>query len=921
MTDLQKTKNQLITEVEQLRRRVSELEKSELRAKKAEEDLHKWAHIFEHADWGISVSRDETLEMMNPAYALMHGYTMEELTGQPIEKVYAPDSIHSRPERIREVEEKGHLIFEVNHIRKDGTVFPVQIDATAVKDDQGQVLYRAVNVQDLTERKRAENKLAETSQTLENIARGITDGVMLVSRDYKILWANETAAQMTGYKPEDIKGNYCHKITHNLESPCAGPDLCPVDEVVRTGNPQTSMHRHTDSEGRQSHVEVRAYPIKDKEGRILQIVHLSKDVTKRIKAEEALRESEEKYRTLFEHTGTGLIVIEEDKTVSLVNNQFCKLSGYVKEEIEGKKRSEDFALPEDHERILHYHYLRRKDLRAAPKEYESRLVDKQGEVKQVYNTVTLIPGTTRSIVSFIDITERKQAEDLLRRSEKRQKNLIQNNFDIIFESDSKGIITYISPQCEQVFGVKAEEVIGKDFQWLLKETERERMTILFQRAISGEELGTIQFVAERPDRIEVPCELKYVLEKVGDQFIGTFGAIRDLTEWRMMETQLRQAQKMEAIGTLAGGIAHDFNNILGIILGCTELSLMKLPEDDTIYPYLHQILQAGSRARDLVKQILTFTRRSDEDRKPVSPDLIVKEALKMLRATLPSTIRIEKFIETNLGMVRADPTQLHQILMNICANAAQAMQERGGVLKVSLSKTEIQKEETGLDQMIRPGPYIKLTVSDTGHGIKPEIMSRIFDPYFTTKGLGNGTGLGLAVVFGIVKSYKGSIKVQSKVGEGTIFEILLPMIEQSKADFENTDTRPILGGRERVLVVDDEESLIYAIRNRLMDLGYEVVSETSSPKALKIFESDPNKFDAVITDMTMPGLTGSELSERIFMTRPDMPIMLCTGYNETINEQTAKDMGIRAFLLKPVLLDDLARTLRQVLDGERKSSH
>ncbi|MBA4394569.1 MAG: hypothetical protein C0407_13540, partial [Desulfobacca sp.] len=308
MNDNIKAKKQLIEELENLRQQVADLEESKTKTRQAEETLRKWAHIFEHAEWGVSVSSGDTLEMVNPAYARMHGYTIEELIGKPIVEVYAPESRETRLDHIRIAHEKGRHVFEARHIRKDGTIFPAQIDVTVAKDNEGKVLYRAVNVQDLTERKEAEKRLAETSQALANIARGITDGIMLLSRDYKILWANEAISLVSGLKIEDLKGNFCYRIMHNLESPCQDSHLCPMEEVIRTGISQTTLHTHLDKDGKRTFVEVCAYPIEDKQDRIVQFVHLSKNVTAQKQVEEALRESEEKYRTLFEHTGTGLIV-------------------------------------------------------------------------------------------------------------------------------------------------------------------------------------------------------------------------------------------------------------------------------------------------------------------------------------------------------------------------------------------------------------------------------------------------------------------------------------------------------------------------------------------------------------------------------------------------------------------------------------
>ena len=396
---------------------------------------------------------------------------------------------------------------------------------------------------------------------------------------------------------------------------------------------------------------------------------------------------------------------------------------------------------------------------------------------------------------------------------------------------------------------------------------------------------------------------------------------RDLTERKQaeeekakLESQLRQSQKMEAIGTLAGGIAHDFNNILTVIIGCTDLALVDIPKEHLVYRHLMLVREAGTRATDLVKQILAFSRQVEQEQKPITLGSIVKEALKMLRSSLPSTIEIRQTIEEDHGSVMADPTQIHQILINLCTNAAHAMRENGGVLGVSLTNTRVEIGSVEKYSDLNPGPYVKLTVSDTGRGMEPEIMDRIFDPYFTTKAVGEGAGLGLAVVYGIVKSSKGVVKVHSQPGKGSIFEIFLPMLEYAQQDMKPLESGQVPGGSERILLVDDEEALVYTIQEMLERLGYQVTARTSSLEALEIFRTSPQEFDLLITDMTMPTMTGMGLSKRIKQIRADIPMVLCTGFSEMIDEKNAEALGFRAFVMKPFVRKDMAQTIRKVLD-------
>jgi signal transduction histidine kinase/ActR/RegA family two-component response regulator len=387
---------------------------------------------------------------------------------------------------------------------------------------------------------------------------------------------------------------------------------------------------------------------------------------------------------------------------------------------------------------------------------------------------------------------------------------------------------------------------------------------------------------------------------------------QELSERKRMEAQLLQAQKMEAIGTLAGGIAHDFNNILGAMVGYTELSLYELSERHRARRNLEQVLQAGNRARDLVKQILAFSRKSESDRRLMNLVPITKEVLKLLRASLPSTIEIRADISKKTGLIVADPTQIHQVLMNLCTNAAHAMEDKGGELEVRVAPLRLATQTTCGATELPAGDYVQLVVRDTGQGIDPAIMDRIFEPYFTTKEMDKGTGMGLAVVHGIVTSQKGRIRVQSALGRGTEFDILFPVAEQITEPLQRCD-EPLVQGCERVLFVDDEPALADLGKSMLERLGYEVHACTSPLEALETFRSAPERYDILVTDLTMPHLTGINLAGELRRLRRDLPVLICTGYSEAVGEQHARALGIDGFLPKPLLLQDLSREIRRAL--------
>ncbi len=418
--------------------------------------------------------------------------------------------------------------------------------------------------------------------------------------------------------------------------------------------------------------------------------------------------------------------------------------------------------------------------------------------------------------------------------------------------------------------------------------------------------------------------LKKVPVETEDEIGKLAMAINDMSESlkkreeekHLLEEHLRYTKKMEAIGTLAGGIAHDFNNILAAIIGYTELASLNTSNSDSLKSDLDEILKASNRAKDLTKQILLFSRQTEQEQKPIKIEFIVKEVLKMMRASLPTTIEIRQNIKTGLAPILSDSTEIHRVLMNLCTNAAHAMQKKGGVLEVTLTDMEIDKKTAAQNLDLNPGQYQILTISDTGHGMDSSVIERIFDPFFTTKKHGEGTGMGLAVTHGIVKSCGGAITVSSEVGKGTTFKVFFPAIE-SEITVESEHYKPVSHGKERILFVDDEAALVGAGRQLLESLGYKVIAKTNGIEALETFKEQPSNFDVVITDMIMPKMTGKDLSKEILAIRPDIPIIICTGFSEVISEKKAKAIGIREFIMKPILRRDMANIIRRVLDNEK----
>ncbi len=513
--------------------------------------------------------------------------------------------------------------------------------------------------------------------------------------------------------------------------------------------------------------------------------------------------------------------------------------------------------------------------------------------------------------------ERRQTEKTLRESEKRFRELSDSLPQVVFETDEKGNLTFANKNAFDVFGYTRDDFDkGINVLQTLVPMDHNRALENIQSVMSGKILGTLEYTALKKDGSTFPVAIHSNPIFRDNKTVGLRGILIDLTEKKKLEAQLQQAHKMESIGTLAGGIAHDFNNIIGIIVGNTELAIDDVPEWNPARQNLEEIRTASLRARDVVKQILAFSRQSAQELKPVRIGPIIIESLQLVRSSIPTTIQIHQDISAESDTVRANPTQINQILINLCTNAAHAMRDKGGILEVNLENVTINKNASTNYHDIPLGEYVRLTVKDTGRGIDPENLKRIFDPYFTTKKVGEGSGMGLAVVHGIVKSHFGNIAVSSTEGKGTTFHVLLPCTED-KHDKETHVSAEIPRGNDRILLVDDEKAMVDAIKPMLERLGYQVSARTSSIEALEAFRANSDKYDLVITDYTMPNMTGIELTKKLLRLRPDIPIMLCTGFSEQINEEKAKEKGIRAFLMKPIVMHEMANSIRKVLDQDR----
>lgn len=519
-------------------------------------------------------------------------------------------------------------------------------------------------------------------------------------------------------------------------------------------------------------------------------------------------------------------------------------------------------------------------------------------------------------------TEYTQALEIaLAERDERFRQLVDHIKEVfwVFAPDQSEV-WYVSPQFETVWGRSCASLIEDSrILWNAIHPHDQPRFLTHQIELDGNGVqGECRIV--RPDNTMRWVRIQTVpIRKSNGDLLSLAGVAEDITERKRVEEaltkserQFRQSSRMEAIGTLAGGIAHDFNNILTAILGYTELALATVPKESRTQRNLQEVLTAGHRAKHLVLQILTFSRQAGQGKKPTPLHRVVREALKVFRSTIPTTIEIRQALKTE-ATILADPTQMHQIIINLCTNAEYAMREPGGILNVALEDVEVTEDFARTISGLQVSPHVRLTVQDTGSGMTPEVLERLFDPFFTTKPIGEGSGMGMAVVHGIITGHRGAIVVDSVVNKGTKIEVYLPTVPSQVLEPVH-DPKAIQNGKESILFVDDEETIVRLGKELLTQLGYTVEVHTSSIEALRTFSQDPHRFDLVITDQAMPGLTGEALSRELLRIRPDLPIILCTGFSHVISAERAKALGIQGYLMKPLAIRDLVPIIRHVLD-------
>lgn len=643
------------------------------------------------------------------------------------------------------------------------------------------------------------------------------------------------------------------------------------------------------------------------------IVFLCRNISIRKNTETLLRASTRQFQVLFDWSPDAILIVNTaDGRLLKVNERVRRVLQYVPDRLLGTSVTQLFPRDE-----LFDLTRWRRTLDAGEGLFETRnVLNAHGDAVPVDIAATLIPweDDVAMLVTLRTAHEKQEAA----RQRARFAAIVEQAWESIVITDTSGKIEYVNPSFEQVSGYRREEVIGLTPR-VLKSGQQDAAFYrdLWDTISSGRVWQGL--LSNRKKSGEIFWEKATItpIRDAGGEISGFVAVKQDVSKEHELEARLRQAQKMEAIGTLAGGIAHDFNNILSAIIGYSELALGEIPRDQEAHDYVKQALSGGQRAAELVRQILAFSRQSEQERQALQLHHLLREALKLLRGSLPSTIIIENEIFPDVGLVLVDTTQIHQVVMNLCTNAFHAMRHTGGVLTVRYSRVEVDAAMAEAHSDLAKGPYARIQVIDTGCGVADEIRDRIFEPYFTTKKKGEGTGLGLATAHGIVHNHGGAIRLHSTPGQGSTFEVYLPIASTPQSNNASTHegTPTALKVAKRVLLVDDEEMLAELGKQGLERYGFEVDIYCDSRDAMTAFTKNPDRYDLVVTDQTMPYLTGVHLASGIMAIRPDIPIVLLTGFSEDIDEAGAQDMGLYAFMRKPFIVGDLVTVLRRASEG------
>ncbi|ABL00744.1 PAS/PAC sensor hybrid histidine kinase [Pelobacter propionicus DSM 2379] len=880
----------------------------------------------------------------------MYGYSRSELANADVSLISSGQPSYGISDAKKWIDRAAHgepQHFEWLARRKDGSLFWVDVRMRRVSIGGKDCLL--VNSSDITERKQQEEVSHDSEKRLLQIIDFLPDAIMVINQQGRVIAWNRSMEELTGVASENMigKGDYEYSIPIYGSRRPVLVDLVFMSEEERKGNKHYSsikkvgdcLYAEGDSlvRGEKRSLWAITRPLFDSTGNAVGAIESVRDVTERKQAKDLIVKANKQLEDIIEFLPDATLIVNSERKIIAWNHAMEEMTGVSKTEVLGEEHSVttipfygyrrqyiiDYILDQNEELLSNYSWFDHRGNTYNAEAFAPALYGGKGaHIWVAASPMYDDQGNMIAVIESVrDITDRRRAEEALRRSEANYRMVIENIQDVLYRGDAEGRLIMVSPSALKLLGCGSlDDFLGKsiaDTFYFQPEKRSEFFELIRQHGKVTNYEVELKKHDGTPVMVETSSNAYY--DENGN-FAGIEGLFRDITERKKgeqerkkLEEQLIQAQKLEAIGTLAAGIAHDFNNILSGIMGYTELSLNKVKEQPKVYRNMEQVLTAANRAKDLVKQILTFCRKAHHETKPTSVIPILQEVAKFMRASLPATIELKLRIETESDIIIADSSQLHQVLVNLCTNAGYAMKDKGGVLEICLADVTVDSRTLPQGSTFAAGHCLELSVRDSGMGIEPENLPRIFDPYFTTKGPGEGTGLGLAMVHGIIKSHGGDIRVYSELGKGTVFRIYLPLMRWNKGHEEQTAHGIPQGNGQSILLVDDEEMLVEMGRIMLEELGYRVTTETDPLKAVETIKNTMGGIDLVITDKTMPHMSGFELAGKIRQLRSELPVILCSGFHEISDVEKSRGLCINQLLLKPFDLVTLANAVHAAL--------
>jgi PAS domain S-box-containing protein len=773
---------------------------------------------------------------------------------------------------------------------------------------------------EIEERRRAEEELRESEEKYRTILESIEEGYFEVDLAGNFTFFNDSLCEITGYPRDELMGMNNREYT----SPETAKGMYHIfSKIYDTRKPAIVIdYEIIRKDGSIRVLEMSASLIQDSGGQPIGFRGVARDITERKRAEEALREGEERFREMAETIREAFWLFDWiEQRVIYVSPAYEEIWGRSIEDLYNRYSEwADSVYPDDRS------YAKESFARIAqtgggePREY--RIARPDGTVRWVSDRGFAIKdkdGQVRRIAGIAeDITERKQAEEALRQSEEKYRTALEANPDPVVVYDIEGKVVYFNPAFTRVFGWSLRERLGKKMDDFVPEKNWPETKKMINRTLAGESFSGIETRRYTKQGNIIPVSISgAVLREMDGDPVGSVINLRDISEQKNLERQLQQAQKMEAVGTLAGGIAHDFNNLLQAIQGYTELLLMRMNEGEQGWRELREVIRASKRGGELTQQLLTFSRKVESKRRPLDLNQEVSELRELMERTIPKMIDVKFELAKDLKVINADPAQLKQVLMNLAVNAQDAMAE-GGQLHIETLNLTLDQEFCRKYAEVRPGDYVLLSISDTGHGMDKETLEHIFDPFYTTKEVGKGTGLGLAIVYGIIKNHEGYIMCYSRPGEGTTFKIYLPAIELEKdfIDVEASQEPHVLakGGDETILLVDDEGFIRELGIDVLGQAGYKVLTAADGETALQLYRQQQGQIDLVILDLIMPGMGGSKCLEELLRMDPQAQILIASGYSPDASTKGTLETGAKGFVSKPYDTSQLLKLVREILD-------